>query len=49
VAIITSGSEKKEVALSPSIAHSFVINADAEGDVLWVATSKGLSRGEVIR
>jgi ligand-binding sensor domain-containing protein len=49
VAIITSGSEKKEVVLSPSIAHSFVINADAEGDVLWVATSKGLSRGEVIR
>ena len=35
--------------MSPSIAHSFVINADAKGDVIWVATSKGLSRGEVIR
>jgi hypothetical protein len=48
VAIISSGKEKKEISISPSIAHSFVINADAEGDVIWVATSKGLSRGEVI-
>jgi ligand-binding sensor domain-containing protein len=49
IAIITSGTEKKEIPLSPSIAHSFVINADALGDELWVATSKGLSRGEVMR
>jgi ligand-binding sensor domain-containing protein len=49
VAIVTSGTEKKEITLSPSIAHSFVINADAAGDVLWVATSKGVSRGEVMR
>jgi hypothetical protein len=48
VAIITSGKEKKEIPLSPSIAHSFVINADSKGDVIWVATSRGLSRGEVI-
>ena len=48
VAIITTGEERKEIPLNPSIAHSFVINADAKGDVLWVATSKGLSRGEVI-
>ena len=50
VAIIYSGSEKiKEIRQSPSIAHSFIINAEAKGDVLWVATSKGLSRGEVLR
>lgn len=49
VAIITSGNEKKEIPMSPSIAHSFVINADAKDDVIWVATSKGLSRGEVLR
>lgn len=49
VAIITSGTDKKEIPLSPSISHSFVINADAQGDVLWVATSKGVSRGEVMR
>lgn len=48
VAIITTGDKKKEVPLTPSLAHSFVINADAKGDVIWVATSKGLSRGEVI-
>jgi hypothetical protein len=49
IAIITSGTEKKEIRQSPAIAHSFVINADAEGDVIWVATSKGVSRGEVIK
>jgi ligand-binding sensor domain-containing protein len=49
VAIITSGTEKKEIRQSPSISHSFVINSDAKGDVVWVATSKGLSRGEVLR
>jgi ligand-binding sensor domain-containing protein len=48
VAIITSGSEKKEIKQSPSLAHSFIINAEAKGDVIWVCTSKGLSRGEVI-
>jgi hypothetical protein len=48
VAIITSGKEKTEIPQRPSIAHSFVINSDAKGDVVWVATSKGVSRGEVI-
>ena len=49
VAIITTGNEKKVIQQSPGIAHSFVINADAKGDVIWLATSKGVSRGEVIR
>ncbi len=50
VAIISSGKEvKKTIAMSPCIAHSFVINAEAKGDVVWVATSDGLSRGEVIQ
>jgi ligand-binding sensor domain-containing protein len=48
-AIITNGTEKKEVPLSPSIAHNFIIGVDAEDDILWVATSKGVSRGELIR
>lgn len=48
IAIITSGDQKKEIQQSPGISHSFVINADAKGDVLWLATSKGISRGEVI-
>ena len=48
-AIITNGNEKKEIPLSPSIAHNFIIGVDAQDDVLWVATSKGVSRGERIR
>jgi ligand-binding sensor domain-containing protein len=39
----------KEVALSPSIAHNFTIGVDADKDVLWVATEKGVSRGELIK
>lgn len=49
VVIITNGTQKKEIIQSPSLAHSFIINADGEGDVIWLATSKGISRGEVIR
>jgi hypothetical protein len=49
VAIITTGKEKKEIIQSPALAHSFVINTDTKDNVIWVATSKGLSRGEVIR
>jgi hypothetical protein len=48
-AIITNGSEKKEIILSPSISHNFIIGADACDEVLWVATSKGVSRGELIK
>jgi hypothetical protein len=48
-AIITNGTEKKEIPLSPSIAHNFIIGVDAEDGVIWVATSKGVSRGEVIK
>ena len=46
VAIIANGTEKKEIPLSPCIAHNFIIGVDADKDVLWVATSKGISRGE---
>lgn len=48
-AIITKGSEKKEIPLSPSIAHNFIIGVDAEDGVIWVATSKGVSRGEIMK
>jgi len=49
VAIVTKGNEKKEIPLSQSIAHNFIIGVDGEDDVLWVATSKGVSRGEIIK
>jgi len=48
-AIITSGNEKKEIPLTPSIAHNFIIGVDAQDDVLWVATSGGVCRGELIK
>ena len=48
-AIIINGTEKKELALSPSISHNFTIGVDARDDVLWVATSKGVSRGELLK
>lgn len=48
-AIITNGNEKKEIPLSPSISHNFIIGVDADEDYLWVATSKGVSRGELLR
>jgi ligand-binding sensor domain-containing protein len=48
-AIITTGSEKKEIPLSPSISHNYTIGVDAADDVIWVATSKGVSRGELIK
>ena len=39
----------KEIPMSPSIAHNFIIGVDADKDVLWVATEKGVSRGELLR
>jgi len=48
-AIISKGKNIiKEVPLSPSISQNFIIGVDAEDDVLWVATSKGVCRGERI-
>lgn len=49
VAIITTGGVKTEIPQSPCIAHNFIIGVDGEDDVLWVATSKGISRGEKIK
>jgi len=49
VAILTNGTEKKEIVQSPGIAHSFIIGVDADKDFLWVATSKGVSCGELIK
>jgi ligand-binding sensor domain-containing protein len=48
-AIITTGKSVKEIAMNPCIAHNFIIGVDAKDDVLWVATEKGVSRGELIK
>lgn len=39
----------RELPLSPSIAHNFVIGVDADENYLWVATAKGVSCGERLR
>jgi ligand-binding sensor domain-containing protein len=48
-AIITNGTDKEEIPLSPSISHNFIIGVDAADDIIWVATSKGVSRGELLK
>ena len=48
-AIITSGKERKEIPLSTSISHNFIIGVDADEDELWVATSDGVCRGELMK
>jgi len=50
VAKVMKGKEViKEIPLSPSISHNFIIGVDAEGDELWVATSKGVCRGILMK
>jgi len=45
----TTDKSIREMPLSPSIAHNFIIGVDADKDVLWVATEKGVSRGELLK
>jgi len=49
VAVVTTGGVKKEIPQTPSIAHNFIIGVDGQDDVIWVATSKGVSRGERLK
>ena len=49
IAIVTTGGVKKEIPQNPSIAHNFIIGVDGQDDVIWVATSKGVSRGEKLK
>lgn len=48
-AIVTNGKTVKEIPMSPCIANNFIIGVDSKDDVLWVATEKGVSRGELIK
>ncbi len=49
-ALVMQGLEVlEEIPMSPGYSHNFVIGCDAEDDVIWLATSKGVSRGERIR
>lgn len=46
--LINNGSETREMATSTSISHNFVIGVDIQDDEIWLATSKGVCRGERI-
>lgn len=45
----TANKSVKDIPQLPSIAHNFIIGVDADKDVLWVATEKGVSRGELLK
>jgi len=47
--LITNGDETKEIDASTSISHNFVIGVDTQDDEIWLATSKGVCRGERIQ
>jgi ligand-binding sensor domain-containing protein len=47
--LITNGTKKTERDASTSISHNFVIGVDIQGDEIWLATSKGVCRGERLK
>ena len=47
--IITKGDKTKEISTPTSISHEFVIGVDVQDDEIWIATSKGVSRGELLK
>jgi hypothetical protein len=46
--VLKGTSVVNEIPLTPSISHNFIIGVDAADGELWVATSKGVCRGELI-
>ncbi len=47
-ATITKGGSATEVGMSPSISHNYILGVDLKDDVIWVATSEGVSRGTIL-
>lgn len=47
--LMMNGENSSEKSMSPSISHNYVLGVDVKDDVIWVATSDGLSRGELIK
>ena len=46
---IRNGSETKDFPANTSISHNFVIGVDFQDDEIWLATSKGVCRGEKVK
>ncbi len=36
---------KERIATETSVAHTYILNTDFQGDDIWVATAQGLSHG----
>jgi ligand-binding sensor domain-containing protein len=47
--VMTNETENKELVMSPSISHNFITGVDAKDNVIWITTSKGVSRGELLK
>lgn len=47
--LITNGNEVNRIDASTSISHNFVLGVDTQDDEIWLATSKGVCRGERIK
>ncbi len=41
--------KKSVLPMSPSISHNYTLGVDVKDEVIWVATSKGVSRGELLK
>ena len=48
-AVILDGTDKSELKLTPSISHNFTLGVDIKDEIIWLATSKGVSRGELLK
>lgn len=47
-ASFSNGESKSELQMSPSISHNYILGVDLKGDEIWVATSEGLSKGQLL-
>ena len=44
--IITKGENKKTIITNSTISHNFIWGMDVQDDIIWIASAKGLSKGE---
>jgi len=44
--IITKGETKKTIITNSTISHNFIWGMDLQDNIIWIASAKGLSRGE---
>lgn len=47
--LISNGKETEEMPAATSLSHNFVIGVDFQDDEIWLATSKGICRGEKLK